>query len=90
MMRAISDAEIILGDGIKVPRESEMEARQLVRRGLKAARDLPAGQLLELTDIAVLRPATGLAPSALLTSVGKKLVTSLNAGDPILETHFSS
>ncbi len=83
MIRAIQDVEVLKGDGVKVPREAEMEARQLVRRGLKAARDLSAGVVLSAEDITILRPATGLSPSRLADAVGARLRHALPAGSPI-------
>ena len=83
LVRAITDVETMLGDGRKQPRGAELEARSLVRRGLKAARDLTAGAILREADIAILRPATGLAPEHLADAVGRSLARALKAGDPI-------
>jgi N-acetylneuraminate synthase len=83
MMRNIRDAELILGDGVKKARPAEEEARALVRRGLKAARDLKAGTVLTRADIAILRPATGIAPEHFEATVGKRLKSDLTQGDPI-------
>ncbi|MEP9370663.1 N-acetylneuraminate synthase [Mesorhizobium sp. KR1-2] len=83
MVRAIGDVELLLGDGVKKPRAAEQEARALVRRGLKAARDLPAGTRLTEADIVLLRPATGLAPELLSSVPGRRLNRPLAAGDPI-------
>lgn len=85
----IGNVEKLLGDGVKVPRESEIEARQLVRRGLKAARDLAPGTVLEAADISILRPATGLAPSRLGSILGSSLKRGLRAGEPILDDHLA-
>lgn len=89
MMQAIREAEKLRGDGIKAPRPAELEARALVRRGLKATRDLPAGTVLSAADIAILRPATGLAPARYDMVLGSKLTRSLIAGDPIQEADIS-
>lgn len=83
MVRAIRDVELLLGDGVKKPRAAEQEARALVRRGLKAARDLPAGTRLTEGDVVLLRPATGLAPELLPTVPGRRLNRPVAAGDPI-------
>lgn len=83
MVLAIRDVELLLGDGVKKPRAAEQEARALVRRGLKAARDLPAGTHLTEGDVVLLRPATGLAPELLPTVPGRRLNRPLAAGDPI-------
>jgi sialic acid synthase SpsE len=83
MMAAIADVERLRGDGVKAARPAEQEAKALVRRGLKAARDLPAGAVLGEVDISILRPATGLAPKFFDATVGKRLTRALAAGAPI-------
>jgi N,N'-diacetyllegionaminate synthase len=83
MMEAIRAAERILGDGVKVPRPAEEEARRLVRRGLKAARDVPAGSVLSKADVAILRPATGLTPEHFDRVTGRRVSVALKTGDPI-------
>ena len=90
MIIAINNIPKLLGDGVKAPREVELEARQLVRRGLKAARDLAAGARLTPSDIAILRPATGLPPGELPKTLGRTLQQALKAGDPILSSHLTS
>lgn len=83
MIVAIRDAELLLGDGIKRARPAEHEARALVRRGLKAARVLPAGTIITESDIAVLRPATGLAPDRFEAVIGGRTTKALSPGEPI-------
>ncbi len=83
MITAIDTVETLLGDGVKQPRPSEFEARRLVRRGLKAARPLPAGTILTAGDVSVLRPATGLVPKYYATVVGSRTTRELGLGEPI-------
>jgi len=83
MVKNIADIELSLGDGIKAPRGDEIETAKLVRRGLKAAADLPRGHVLTADDIVILRPQTGIAPRDLEATIGKKLSRALAAGDPI-------
>ena len=83
MVKAIADAEALLGNGIKEPRDIEVEARRLVRRGLKVTRDLPEGAVISASDIAILRPATGLSPSRLESVIGKRTIRPLLVGEPI-------
>ena len=88
MMAAIRDVERLMGDGVKEARASEFEAKALVRRGLKAARRVEAGTVLSENDIAILRPATGLAPSAYRSLIGRRLLGALDAGQPIEESNI--
>lgn len=86
MVRRIREVELILGSPVKEPSAAEMEARALVRRGLKIARDLPAGSVLTHDDIHIRRPATGLAPDRYDWAAGKRLVVDLRAGEAIEAT----
>jgi sialic acid synthase SpsE len=83
MISDIRRVELLVGDGTKAARPSELEARQLVRKGLKAARPLPAGHVLTASDIAVLRPADGLPPAEFNKAVGARTRTPLGAGAPL-------
>jgi sialic acid synthase SpsE len=83
MVREIRNLEAALGDGIKRLMPSEVETVVIQRRGLVATRDLPCGHVLADGDLAVLRPARGLPPSALPLVVGRPLRRDVAAGQPI-------
>ncbi|MBL0934412.1 MAG: N-acetylneuraminate synthase [Rhizobiaceae bacterium] len=83
MVASIAAVEAILGDGRKAPRPAEMEARALVRRGAKAARDMAAGEVLGAGDGVLLRPATGISPAEFSALPGKRLNRPVKAGDPL-------
>ncbi|WP_226635048.1 N-acetylneuraminate synthase [Brevundimonas poindexterae] len=79
MITDIRRAEKMLGDGVKAPQPCEMEAVDLVRRGLFASRDLAAGTVVTASDIAILRPSGSLAPSAYDHLVGRTLTRDIPA-----------
>lgn len=83
MIASLKAVEAIMGDGQKRPRAAELEARSLVRRGAKAARDIQAGEVLEPGDCVLLRPATGVSPSEFPRLPGKRLSRSVKAGEPL-------
>ncbi|UYO41989.1 N-acetylneuraminate synthase family protein [Rhodopseudomonas palustris] len=83
MVASIAAVETILGDGRKQPRPAEMEARALVRRGAKAARDMAAGTVLCEGDGVLLRPATGISPAEFSRLPGKRLNRAVKAGAPL-------
>lgn len=83
LVAAMRKASGMLGDGVKVPQPCEKEARQLVRRSLVAARDLPAGHMLTAKDICILRPEGGLPPADLNRVIGATLVVERSAGLPL-------
>ena len=70
MIRDIRTTEAALGDGRKMAQPSEVENRAVMRKSIAAARDLPAGTVLQPADLTTLRPGTGLAPALLSGSPG--------------------
>ncbi len=80
---AIRRTEVVLGDGHKRPRPSELENRQVARRSWHAVHDLDAGAVIADGDVVALRPAVGVAPSVPLS--GRTLIAPVKAGDPVRE-----
>ena len=72
-----------LGSGEKLPTALERHTMALVRRGVFAAHDLPAGCQLDQNDIVLLRPATALDARDFWSIVGKPLKASVRRGEPI-------
>jgi N,N'-diacetyllegionaminate synthase len=79
MISDIRRVETVLGDGVKAPMASELEARRLVRKGIKFARDLPAGHVITESDLVILRPDSGLAPRLFGLLLGRKLSNDVRA-----------
>ena len=80
MIAEVRQAEMMLGDGVKAPQPCEMEAVELVRRGLFASRELRAGAVVSADDVAILRPSGLLAPRFYDALVGKRLTRDIAAG----------
>lgn len=80
MVRGIRTAEEALGDGIKAPVEAERDVAAAARRSVAAGRDLAAGDVIALDDLTLLRPGTGLPPSAMDDLVGRTLRSPVSAG----------
>ncbi|MFL6099150.1 MAG: N-acetylneuraminate synthase family protein, partial [Actinomycetales bacterium] len=78
----VRQAFAALGDGVKAPVPAEAANAPLVRRSWHAARDLGPGERLTTDDVALLRPASGLAPSVDL--VGRELARPVRRGEPLL------
>jgi N-acetylneuraminate synthase/N,N'-diacetyllegionaminate synthase len=70
-----------LGDGEKRPAAGEAETARVVRRSWHAARDLAPGTVLGDDDLALKRPADGLAPGS--SPVGRRLGCARAAGAPV-------
>ena len=78
---AVRSIESGLGDGIKQPTKAEEENRVHARRSFHAARALQPGDTLDEEDVQLLRPATGLPPSAEV--VGRVVRRTVDAGQPL-------
>jgi sialic acid synthase SpsE len=83
MVDRTRELEVSLGDGAKVVEENERETAVVQRRSVRAAQDLPAGAVLERSNVEVLRPCPqGSIPANDVSSVvGKKLTKALAKGD---------
>lgn len=87
-VKALRTTTKMLGDGIKAPTSSELKNMPLVRRSLMAKKDLKVGHELSGLDIAIKRPATGIAPQELQNVFGKKLKCDLQEDQPIKWEHL--
>jgi len=83
MASAIRLLEPGLGAGSLEPCGAALAARQRVRRGVYAARSLPAGTVLDEADLKVVRPALGARPAALARLVGQRLGRRLAVDEPL-------
>ena len=90
LIRAIRDVEAALGDGVKRPAPSELPVREVARKSLVAARDLPGGAILTREDLDVLRPGTGLSPAALPAVLGRRTARAISHHTPITEDMLQS
>ncbi len=80
MVREIRAIERSLGDGVKAPAPSEIAVREVARRSVTLLRAVRAGETLAAADLALRRPATGIAPRDLERVVGRRTARALDAG----------
>ena len=90
LVAAIRDVEAALGDGVKRPAPSELPVREVARKSLVAARDLPGGAILTREDLDVLRPGTGLSPATLPAVLGRRTARAISHHTPITEDMLQS
>lgn len=83
LVSEIRRVERIMGNGEKRPVSSERENMAAARRSLVAAREMPAGTCLRESDLAARRPGTGIPPAHMNKVVGRKLKTSIGAGEAV-------
>jgi N-acetylneuraminate synthase/N,N'-diacetyllegionaminate synthase len=75
-----------LGKPGKQVQPSELTIRTAMRKGVVAARDLPAGTLLSKEDLMYARPASEFAAADLPLLLGRRLKVALHSGDLIPKT----
>jgi N,N'-diacetyllegionaminate synthase len=73
LARVLPDVARARGDGEKAPQDCEDGVGPAIRKGLTAARDLTAGEVLRREDVVFTRPATGIPSGDLNTVLGRSL-----------------
>lgn len=81
-VQAIRDTEEALRPRVTKISPAEALTRQRARRGLYAARDLPAGHLLTNADIRIVRPESEIAADEIDMIIGRVLRVPLAAEEP--------
>ena len=82
--------ERMLGSGEKTVQLCEAPLTVAARRSIAAARDLPAGSMLQLTDLMWVRPGTGFPPGDEARLIGRVTTRALLLGDIIDATVVGS
>lgn len=86
LVRDIRRTEAALGNGIKLPFDSEREPIRKMSCGIYPARPLPSGHVLSLSDLELRSPGDELTGAALPSLMGRKLCMNVMPDDPIRET----
>lgn len=82
-VRDLRRVDISLGDGNKVFREFEKDARMKMGKGIYAIRALPAGTIITQEDLCIKSPANGSPPYLIDEIIGKRLNVDKGEEDPI-------
>jgi N,N'-diacetyllegionaminate synthase len=80
LVKGIRKVESALGNGIKQPAAEELNTAAVARRSLVAARFIPAGAVLTVDLLDILRPGTGLPPVMRQALVGRRALHDIEAG----------
>lgn len=88
LVSAIHTASAMLGNGVKAPNQTEANTATVARRSVVATQDLTAGQKLTPELLTCRRPATGIAPRDLPDLIGRRVNTSLRAGEVLQWAHI--
>lgn len=83
MVAAIRNIEKALGSGWKVPTNTEMENRNIVRKSLVAARDIAKNDIITANDLDIKRPGTGISPTQWDEIVNSRAKKYYQAGELI-------
>jgi len=83
LVREVREARERMGSGRIAPAKSELDVRDAYRLGLVAARDLPAGHVLQAQDMAFRKPCTGLSPREMDEAVSRRIIRPLRAGESV-------
>jgi len=90
MVARIRATEVMLGDGRKELQHSEQDGSVAMRRSIAAARDLPAGHLVEMDDLMWIRPGSGMAPGDEELIVGRRLSRSVKKAELFDDAQFET
>jgi sialic acid synthase len=89
LCKDLNRAQAAMGDGAKVVYESELGPIRKQRKSIVAARDLPSGTVLSLTDVALKIPNRGLLPSRMSSIIGRRLNVNLMEDDYLSDAHLA-
>lgn len=89
-IRAAARAQAALGSGNKTCLPAETPNKAASRRGLYAARRLPAGHVIAERDLIALRPAAGMPAGEYAAVTGRRLGRDVEAGMPLFESDLAA
>ncbi|PKH05296.1 N-acetylneuraminate synthase [Moritella sp. Urea-trap-13] len=83
MVKAIRNIDLALGNGWKVPTETEVKNRVIVRKSLIAGCDICAGDILTAEMVEIKRPGSGISPTRWDEIIGTPAKQDYRAGELI-------
>lgn len=72
-IKSIRDCEVMLGDGIKICKNAELNTKSVARKSLCYKKNLKKGHIIKYDDIIALRPNDGICVSHFEDYVGKTI-----------------
>jgi sialic acid synthase SpsE len=88
-IESIRKAHAMMGSPLVRPTPAERDMRALARRSLVALKDIPAGTVLDESNLGLRRPGTGLNPGFWDSVVGKKTLRALPKGGQVRMGDFA-
>jgi N-acetylneuraminate synthase len=83
MVKAIRTIELVMGDGQKGPKNSELKNRNIVRKSLVASGDINKGDKYTESNISIKRPGTGKSPMYYWDILGETSIKNLRSEEMI-------
>ena len=90
LVKAIREAEVLIGAGDLAPRQVERDSETPVRRSIAASRGLAAGTVVGPDDIMWIRPGEGYAPGREAEVLGRVLGKAVEPGDLFSKDDFTA
>ena len=85
MVKGIRDVELVLGDGLKGPRPSEVKNKLVARKSLIAEKTILKGEKFNEQNMSIKRPGNGQNPINYWTIIDKPSNSNYQSGDLIDE-----
>jgi N,N'-diacetyllegionaminate synthase len=79
MIASIRNIELSLGSSQKKPTTSELKNIVIARKSIHLSVEKAKGEVIDLSDLIMLRPGDGISPMEVYSIIGKRLVRSLKA-----------
>lgn len=83
MIKAIRNIELSLGDGHKIPSDSEKQNINIVRKSIVTKRDIVQGEILTEENLTTKRPGNGVSPMKWQEVLGTKAVHDFKKDEQI-------
>ncbi len=83
MIKAIRNVESAMGNGEKVPSESEKKNMAIARKSIIAARDIKKGEILNSENLTTKRPGNGISPMRWNEIIGSKAIRDFSEDELI-------
>ncbi|MEG1984662.1 MAG: N-acetylneuraminate synthase [Oscillospiraceae bacterium] len=83
MVSSIRNVELALGNGEKLPSESESKNKSIARKSIVAARKIMSGEILSADMLDVKRPGDGISPIHWFEVIGKTAVRDFSPDEMI-------
>jgi N,N'-diacetyllegionaminate synthase len=90
LVKAIREAEVLMGSGDLAPRQVERDSEVPVRRSIAAAREMKAGETVGPGDIMWIRPGEQIAPGREAEVLGRTLAKPVGAGVLFTKADFAA